>query len=294
MTLRRGIGLLAPQRHRRRRNGPAVCPLFEKLNAPPTPFMEGRSPRRIGLPFRYRFQFGDALFQPLQALMQIGTVNRDLRWKWMVVAPAFQIRVRRVVVVMVNTPLPDVRKERLHRVKILCREGIEFVVMAFAAAHGRTEPGRGNRSYAIRGVLGQVFLRLRAALACHHVQAIEARGDELFGGRVRQQIARNLLPGELVERLVLVERTDDVVTIRKHIHVLVAVIADRVGKPREIEPRHGHPFPQMRRIQQPIELAFVGLRTRILEKRPHFLRRRRQADEVKAQTSQQRPLIRFR
>ena len=168
------------------------------------------------------------------------------------------------------------------------------MVVAFATAHRRAEPCGGNRARTIRGVFGQIFLRLRAAFARHHVQAIEARGDELFGRWVGQEIAGKLFNGELVERFVPVERIDDVIAIRKHVHVLVPMIPHRVRKPHQIEPRHRHPLAKMGRLHQAIDLAFVSFRTRILEKRIHLLRRWRQADEVKAQPTQQRALVRFR
>ena len=45
---------------------------------------------------------------------------------------------------------------------------------------------------AVGRVLGEVLLRLGPAFAGHHVQAVEAGGDELLGGRMRQQVAGQL------------------------------------------------------------------------------------------------------
>src|SRR5208337_5498235 len=46
--------------------------------------------------------------------------------------------------------------------------------------------------------------------------AIEAGRDQLLGRRVRQQVSGELLDGELVERLVAVERVDDVIAVREN------------------------------------------------------------------------------
>ena len=120
------------------------------------------------------------------------------------------------------------------------------MVVALAATHGRTEPRGGDCSHPVGGVFRQIFPGLRAAFTSDHVQAIEAGGDELFAGWFGQEIAGELLNRELIERLVLVERIDHVVAIRKNVHVLIAVIADSVGEPHDIQPRDRHPFAEMR------------------------------------------------
>ena len=84
-----------------------------------------------------------------------------------------------------------------------------------AAAHGRAEPGDRHGPHAVAGVLGEVFAGLGSPFAGHHVQAVEAGGHELLGRRVGQQVAGKLLDGELVERLVAVERVDDVIAVRE-------------------------------------------------------------------------------
>ena len=164
----------------------------------------------------------------------------------MVIAPALQVGVRRNVVVAVNAPLLHVREERRHRIEILRRDRIELVVVALRAAHRRAEPGSTDCADAVRGILREVFLRLRAAFARHHVQAIEAGRDPLLRGGVRQQVARELFHGEHVERLVLIERSDHVISIREDALVLVAVITDRVREPNRVKPGHRHALAEMR------------------------------------------------
>ena len=58
----------------------------------------------------------------------------------------------------------------------------------------------------------------------------------MFQRAVRQQIAGELLDGELVELLILVERLDDPIAIGPHFAVVVEVHAMRIGISGRIEP----------------------------------------------------------
>ena len=238
-------------------------------------------------------QFAELLLQFRHPPLKIRAVHLDFRRERVVVAPAFQIRIRGIIIILVNAPLPDVREERLHRIKILRREGIEFVVVAFATSHRRAEPGRGHRAHAVGRVLGQILLGLRAAFASHHIETIEARGDELFLRRAGQQIAGDLFDGELVEQLIPVERINHVVAVRKDALVLVAVITHRVGEPHHVQPRHRHALAEVRRLEQTVHLAFVSFGTRIVEIGRLLPRCRRQTDQVETEATQQSALVRF-
>ena len=141
------------------------------------------------------------------------------------------------------------------------------MVVALAAAHGRAQPGDGHGPHAVAGVLGQVLAGLCTSLARHHVQAVEAGRHELLGGRVGQQVAGELLDGELVERLVAVERVDHVIAVREDALALVAVVADRVGEPGQVQPGNGHPLAVMGRLEQPIDQALVGARIGVVARR---------------------------
>ena len=135
----------------------------------------------------------------------------------MVVAPALQLGVRRVVVILVHAPLLDIGEERGERIEVAHRERVVLVVVALAAAHGRAEPGIGHGPHAVTGILGQILAGLCAALSRHHVQAVEASRHKLLGGRVGKQVAGELLDGELVEGLVAVERVDHIVAVRENV-----------------------------------------------------------------------------
>src|SRR6185369_17074816 len=104
----------------------------------------------------------------------------------------------------------DIGEERLHRIKILRREGIELVVVAFGASQGRAEPYRAQRADSIGSVLREIFLGLQPALARSAIQAVIRRRDFLIDRRIGQKIARELLARELIERLVVAKRFEDV------------------------------------------------------------------------------------
>src|SRR6266508_1885769 len=78
------------------------APLIEPglLLAVATGFLESRGAHAL-----------DLASQTLDATLQIRALHLQFRWKRMIVAPAFQIRVRRVAVVLVNAPLLHVAEE---------------------------------------------------------------------------------------------------------------------------------------------------------------------------------------
>ena len=75
-----------------------------------------------------------------------------------------------------------------------------------------------------------------AAFVGRDVAAVEAGGDLLVERGVGQQVAGELLDGELVERHVPVEGLDDPVAIGPHLAVVVEVDAVRVGVAGGVEP----------------------------------------------------------
>ena len=108
-----------------------------------------------------------------------------------------------------------------------------------------------------------------------------------------QQVARELLDREFVERLVLVERRDDVIAVRPDVARRVRVIADRVGKAHDIEPRHGHPLAVMRARDQPVDQALVGVRRLVRDEGLRLREGRRHAGEIERKPADQRAAIRL-
>ena len=162
----------------------------------------------------------------------------------LVVEPA-EFRLRRVAVVAVDAPLLHVGEEGLQFVEVAGLDRVELVVVALGTAERAAKPGRRHAPHPLGAVLREILLRLRAPLAGHHVEPVVARRHELLGRRIRQQVAGQLLAGELVERLVRVERADHVVAVGKDPLVLVAMEADGVGVAGDVEPPHGHPLAEV-------------------------------------------------
>jgi len=100
-----------------------------------------------------------------------------------------------------------------------------------------------------------------------------------------------LLDDEPIERHVLVEGADHVVTIRRDVAVIVAMNAGRVGIAHQVEPVHGHPLAVVRRRQQRVDKSVVGVRACVRDERGHLLDRGGQADQVERQSPGQRRAI---
>ena len=96
-----------------------------------------------------------------------------------------------------------------------------------------------------------IFLWDRAPFKVDHVVAIEPARNFDFAschriGRLRQQIAGQLLNRELIERQVAIEAVDNPLPPASHVATVVDVIAVRVGKACRVEPFERHPFAVMR------------------------------------------------
>src|SRR4051812_5390533 len=110
-------------------------------------------------------------------------------------------------------------KERLQPVEIALRERVVFVVVAARAVESLRQPDRRGRLDAIGGVFREELLGKDAAFLVQHVIAVESRRDALVESWVWQQVARDLFDGELVERLVRVERANHPVPPRPELAV---------------------------------------------------------------------------
>ena len=73
--------------------------------------------------------------------------------------------------------------------------------------------------------------------------------------------------------------------------VLVTVISNRVGVANQVQPIHRHSFAKVRGAQQLVNHAFIFFLRTIVNKTLDFLRVRRQSDQVKIQTANQRDSV---
>ena len=226
-------------------------------------------------------------------LGKVGVLHPGLGVERMVIADAFEFRFRRVVIVRVDAPLLHVGEEGLQGIEVRGLDRVELMVVTLRAAESAAQPGVGDRAHALGAVFGEVLLGLGAAFAGHHVQAIVAARGQLFFGRVRQQVAGELLSGEHVERLVAIERVDDVVAVGEDALVLVAVVADRVGEAGDIQPPDRHAFAEVRRGEQAVDLFFESIGRVVGDEGRGLGGSGRQPGEVEGETPEQAFLVRL-
>ena len=85
--------------------------------------------------------------------------------------------------------------------------------MTLGAFHRDAEPGRAGGIDPIDHLVGAVLLGVDAGLDIASHGAVESGGDFLGKGGLGQEVAGELLDGELIVGLVGVERVDDPVAI---------------------------------------------------------------------------------
>src|SRR5437763_1537432 len=110
------------------------------------------------------------------------------------------------------------------------------MVMALAAFERRAEPDGPGYVDAVDDLIHAVFFLVGPRFDVHGRAAMETGGDLLVERRARQQVARNLLDRELIERHVGVEGADHPIAIRPDRAVAVTLIAVAVGIAGGVEP----------------------------------------------------------
>ena len=170
---------------------------------------------------------------------------------------------------------------------------IVFVRVAPRTTHRQTHEGGGCGFDAVDDILDLILVGNRPAFEIDHVVAVEAGGHLLLARGIRQQVAGQLLDGELIEWQVAVERVDDPVSPWPHPAQAVDVVAVCIRVACGIQPRHGHTLTVTRRLQQRVDATFVSVGRAIGEKAVDLCRRGRQAGEVVGHAPQQRHLVRL-
>ena len=120
----------------------------------------------------------------------------------------------------------------------------------------------------------------------------ETGGNPTLVGRLAELIAGDLFPDELVIRLVVVERLDDVVSIAPRVGTVAVVLeAARVCIARDIEPVAPPPLAVVRRGEQPIDEPLPGTARRVVEERVRLLEGGRKANQIEIRAAQKRPAL---
>ena len=161
---------------------------------------------------------------------------------------------------------------------------IVLVRMALGTTDRQAEPGGAGGVGAIDGSFDAELLRVGAAFLVERCVAMEAGRDDLILRGIRQQVARQLLDSELIERHVLVEGVDEPIAPGPDRALAVDGVAVGIGVAGEVEPVAGLTFAIVWRGEQAIDQFFVSVRVSIFDKFIDFLRRRQQARSNRATT----------
>ena len=171
---------------------------------------------------------------------------------------------------------------------------IKFVGVALGALQGEAQPrGAGGGHPVHHGMIAE-FQRIDAAFLVQHRVPVEPGGDELVGGGIGEEIARNLFDCELVEGQVGVERADDPVAPGPDGAAAVLFITIGVRITGQIEPLPSPSLAIMRRGQQAVHGMFIGLRGRVGERGGQFCSGGGEAGQVEADAPEQGGLAGFR
>jgi hypothetical protein len=112
--------------------------------------------------------------------------------------------------------------------------------MAAGADEGDAKIDGAQGLDAVEGVLGRVFGLDDAALAGAHIAADESSGHLLIDGGVGEEVAGQLLGGELIERLVPVERFDHPLAVGPDIALGIDMVSVGIGVAHGIQPFTRH------------------------------------------------------
>ena len=137
-------------------------------------------------------------------------------------------------------------EDREGAIVLLVADRIVRVAVALCASDRRALPDGPGRVHPVHDGGDTELFVVGAAFRIRHRVAMETRRDPLPFGRVRQQVARELLNGELVEGEVVVERLDDPIAIPPHGPIRVRFVPLRVCIACQIQPHRGPPFAEVR------------------------------------------------
>ncbi len=173
------------------------------------------------------------------------------------------------------------------------RDRIELVAMALGAAHRQPHPDLHRGFDAVLDRRHAKLLVVGPALVVGHRVAMKRRGQLLVVRGAGQQVARQLLDGELVERSIRVERFDHPIAISPNRAQRVGTVTLAVGIAGQVEPHPSPAFAIGRIGQRPIDHSLIGPGLLVIDKSRGLLGRGRQADQVQVNSSHQHVFVGF-
>ena len=132
--------------------------------------------------------------------------------------------------------------------------------MTLRALHRQSEPGCGSRRGTINHALGSILFRINATLTVEESLAMKSSSEMLFGRRIRDQVAGDLLDRELIEGLVAIERINHPLAPHPGVAAgIVFFITIRVGVACLIQPVARPAFTEMGRCQVMVYDLLIGI-----------------------------------
>ena len=188
----------------------------------------------------------------------------------------------------------DVGEERDQAVVVGLGDRIDLVVVAPGAAHREPQEGlaRGADQVVELVVLG---LQLVGRFVVPDPQPVVAGGGDRLVGDVLEFVARQLLADEAVVGLVVVQAVDDVVAVLPHVRLGVVTLERvRLAVPHDIEPMAGPLLAVVWRIEQLVDEPLVRVWSGVKHERFDLIRRRREADQIVEEPSDESALVALR
>ena len=185
-------------------------------------------------------------------------------------------------------------EECVELVILLLRNGVVFVRVALGTGHRGAHPDGEGRVDAVHDGGGAPLLVVRAAFVVSHRVAMEGGALELFVRRAVEQVGGELLQGEPVERQVVVEGVDDVVTVSPDDARRIVRVTGAVRVAREVQPQPRPVLAVARLRQLRVHEALVSLRLLVGDERVHLGDARRQAGEVQRDATGERVAVGLR
>ncbi len=179
------------------------------------------------------------------------------------------------------------REKSLHRIEVLRRDRIEFVIVTTRTTDAESE----KRFPRVRYDLRELILT-REAFGLFILSDLSRqehrRSDEKSGRSILSEcIPGKLLLNESIVGQIAVERFDDVVPIRPGVGALgVHLETVSVGIADDVEPMLGPSLPMPRRCQEPVDNGCTGVFTVVREEFFEFFWCRRKTGEIESRPSQ--------
>ena len=172
--------------------------------------------------------------------------------------------------------------------------------MIVTAGTAKSQPEEGRR-HAV-GHLGQDLLAIDlgvgvAADEMNRPAAIEAGGDEQLAVAAPVLVLRQLISGKLfrekdVERLVLIQRANHIISVAPGMDAFpVRLVAVGLGVACHVKPVLRPALAIVRRCQQALDRVSVCFRTRVMEEACHIAGRGRQAGQIERQPADKRCMV---